>query len=141
MKVEAAPESENANGSFKSGGVDAGTCASVGTGAGVDDVDKGCPMSDFPNGTNISCCVAPSKGDNVAAGGMSCSADTAPGTDACVGYGLVCVGKAGEIAVWTWWELSAISLSVVGSDREWGLAMMVGSLTCCRTVRPPEGVC
>lgn len=88
--MEAAPALEDADVSFRTGGVDAGTAASVGTGAGVDDVDRSCPVSDFPSGTTISCCVVCSEEwDNVAAGGMSFSADTASGSDACVGYGLV----------------------------------------------------
>lgn len=61
LEAEASPASEDADGSFKTGGVDAGTGTSVGVGSGVDDVDKVSPMSDSPNGTTISFCAVSSR--------------------------------------------------------------------------------
>jgi hypothetical protein len=79
LEAEGAPASRDANDLFKTGGVDAGTGASAGT--GVDAV-----MSGAAHGATISRCVVPSR----AAGGMSCSAAaTALGGDASVGRGLV----------------------------------------------------
>lgn len=68
---------------------------SLGGGGGVDAVDKVSLMSNSVHGATISHCVVPSRGrDNVAAGGMSCSAAaTVPGGDASGWCELVKVGK------------------------------------------------
>jgi len=95
VEVEATPASQDVNVVFRTGGVDnGGTGVSVGVGAGVEAVDIISPMSGNSgsvHGATISCCAVPSRGrDNVAAGGISCSAvATEPGRDASVGRGLV----------------------------------------------------
>lgn len=88
-EVEAAPASQDVNDMFRTGGMDGGTGASVGVGAGVDTVDKISLMSGWGQSATIFCCAVPSRGrDNVAAEGISCRV-TAP---------LVWIGKMGEMA-------------------------------------------
>jgi hypothetical protein len=99
VEVEAAPASKDVKDVFRTGGVDDGTGVSVRVGAGVDTVDIISLMSGPGQGATISCCAVPSRErDNVAAGGISCSAVvTAPGGDASVERGLVRAGKAGKV--------------------------------------------
>jgi hypothetical protein len=62
-EAEAASASREANDSFRTGGLDAGTGASVDVGVGMDDaVDKISPMTGSAHGTTISRCVVPSRG-------------------------------------------------------------------------------
>ena len=49
----------------------------------------------------------------------------------------MCTGKADEVAAGAW-ELSPISLGVIGSGGEGGSDRMFGCLTCCEAVLPPE---
>ena len=98
-EAEVAPESQDVNDAFRTGGVNARTGASVGASPGVDTVDKISLMPDSGHGATISCRAVPSRGrDNVAAEVIPCSViATAPG-DAYVGRELVRAGKAGEVA-------------------------------------------
>ena len=61
VEMEATSASQDVNDVFRIGGVDAGTGASVGVGAGMDAVDWISLMSDSAHGTTISCCVLPSR--------------------------------------------------------------------------------
>lgn len=61
-EARAAPESREVNDLFRTGGLDAGTGASVDVGAGMDDaVDKISPMTGSAHGATISRCVVPSR--------------------------------------------------------------------------------
>ena len=83
LEAEASPASQDVDDSFRTRDVVSG----AGVGVGVDGVVRIPLMSGSADGVNISLSVVPSgEQDNVAAGGMSCSA---LGGGASVGCGLV----------------------------------------------------
>ena len=87
LEAEAASASQEIDDSFGTRRVDSGTGSGVSVGAGVDAVYRISVVSGSVHGVSTSSSVVPSSGqDNVAVGGMSCSA---LGDDASVGCGPV----------------------------------------------------
>ena len=62
LGVEAAPASQDADVMCRTGGVNAGTGATVNVGAGMDKAVKDSLMSGFASGATISCSVVPFRG-------------------------------------------------------------------------------